>query len=183
MRLPPSSTAWRMPSARRGSGALARASAASSAASVRRRQASSRGPVPPAPGASVIPAQLRERLGLVGFLRIAQPLYPQFGLLQRLRAAPVQAHAALVRSQRLLQAQLAAFHVIDKRLELFQRLLEIGDGGGVRGLFFYHATSLSLWLSRYAKRPARGVLRIWRRGGDSNPRGAINACLLSSQVH
>ncbi len=24
---------------------------------------------------------------------------------------------------------------------------------------------------------------IWRRGGDSNPRGAINACLISSQVH
>jgi hypothetical protein len=25
--------------------------------------------------------------------------------------------------------------------------------------------------------------RFWRRGGDSNPRGAINACLISSQVH
>src|SRR5690554_4315308 len=37
--------------------------------------------------------------------------------------------------------------------------------------------------ARYAKRPDRGVLRIWRRGGDSNPRGAINACLISSQVH
>ena len=24
---------------------------------------------------------------------------------------------------------------------------------------------------------------VWRRGGDSNPRGAINACLISSQVH
>src|SRR5690606_35252682 len=37
--------------------------------------------------------------------------------------------------------------------------------------------------ARYAKRPLRGVMRIWRRGGDSNPRGAINACLISSQVH
>src|SRR5690606_23060934 len=37
--------------------------------------------------------------------------------------------------------------------------------------------------TRYAKRPLRGALRIWRRGGDSNPRGAINACLISSQVH
>src|SRR5690606_2247324 len=33
------------------------------------------------------------------------------------------------------------------------------------------------------KTPLRGLLRIWRRGGDSNPRGAINACLISSQVH
>src|SRR5690606_31168777 len=37
--------------------------------------------------------------------------------------------------------------------------------------------------ARYAKTPLRGLLRIWRRGGDSNPRGAINACLISSQVH
>lgn len=44
--------------------------------------------------------------------------------------------------------------------------------------------------------PARGILmpletqprgsarrENWREGGDSNPRGAINACLISSQVH
>lgn len=38
-------------------------------------------------------------------------------------------------------------------------------------------------LPRYANAPMRGRWRIWRRGGDSNPRGAINACLISSQVH
>ncbi|SON81008.1 hypothetical protein XAP412_320118 [Xanthomonas phaseoli pv. phaseoli] len=30
---------------------------------------------------------------------------------------------------------------------------------------------------------AQLLASIWRRGGDSNPRGAINACLISSQVH
>ncbi len=33
------------------------------------------------------------------------------------------------------------------------------------------------------KRPLAGPLRIWRRGRDSNPRRAINPCLISSQVH
>src|SRR5690606_5202294 len=34
------------------------------------------------------------------------------------------------------------------------------------------------------KRALRGPFPfIWRRGRDSNPRGAINACLISSQVH
>src|SRR4051794_11837443 len=32
-------------------------------------------------------------------------------------------------------------------------------------------------------RPKAAFFLIWRRGGDSNPRGAINACLISSQVH
>ena len=39
--------------------------------------------------------------------------------------------------------------------------------------------------ARYRKRAAfrQPFFYIWRRGGDSNPRGAINACLISSQVH
>src|SRR5690606_27531905 len=36
---------------------------------------------------------------------------------------------------------------------------------------------------RRKKAPFRGLRGIWRGGGDSNPRGAINACLISSQVH
>jgi hypothetical protein len=38
-------------------------------------------------------------------------------------------------------------------------------------------------LRQIRKSPLAGALRIWRRGGDSNPRYAINVCLISSQVH
>src|SRR5690606_16912857 len=137
-----SRTAWRMPSARRGSGMDGRARAASSAASMRVRQASSSGPVS-GPGASDIVGQAGERPGLVWLLRVAEQLHPQLGLLQRLLAAPVQADALLVGGQRLLEAEFAAFHVVDEGLELLQRLLEVGDGGGFRGTFLGHGASLS----------------------------------------
>src|SRR5690606_14964345 len=142
MRLPPSRTAWRMPSARRGSGLAGNASAVSSAASMRVRQASSSGPVS-GPCDSDIVGQAGERFGLFGLFRVAEQLHPQLGLLQRLLAAAVQAHALLVGGQRLFKAQLAALHVVDQGLKLFERLLEVGDGRGFGGAFFDHGASLS----------------------------------------
>src|SRR5690554_1937589 len=131
MRLPPSSTAWRMPPASRGSGTEGKARAASSAASIRLRQASSSGPDRSGPPGSDIVVQARERFALLRLLRIAEQLHTQFRLLQCLLAAAVQADAALVGGQRLLKAQFATLHVVDQGFKLFERLLEVGDGGRV----------------------------------------------------
>src|SRR3546814_1355106 len=48
-----------------------------------------------------------ESFGRCRVVGIAEQLHPQFGLLQRLLAAAVQADAALVGGERLLEAQLA----------------------------------------------------------------------------
>src|SRR5690606_36537864 len=58
------------------------------------------------------------------------------------------------------------------------------EGGRVDdGRGWYTRRGRPVGSPRHAKRPLRGAWRNWRRGGDSNPRGAINACLISSQVH
>src|SRR3546814_3783927 len=58
-----------------------------------------------------------ESFGRCRVVGIAEQLHPQFGLLQRLLAAAVQADAALVGGERLLEAQLAVLHLLDPLLE------------------------------------------------------------------
>src|SRR3546814_1745114 len=53
-----------------------------------------------------------ESFGRCRVVGIAEQLHPQFGLLQRLLAAAVQADAALVGGERLLEAQLAVLHLL-----------------------------------------------------------------------
>src|SRR3546814_20727883 len=76
-----------------------------------------------------------ESFGRCRVVGIAEQLHPQFGLLQRLLAAAVQADAALVGGERLLEAQLAVLHLLDQLLEGVERGFEIGDGCGFGGFW------------------------------------------------
>src|SRR3546814_20060835 len=68
-----------------------------------------------------------ESFGRCRVVRIAEQLHPQLGLFERLLAAAVQADAALVGGERLLEAQLAVLHLLDQLLEGVERGFEIGD--------------------------------------------------------
>src|SRR5690606_25046971 len=132
MRLPPSSTAWRMAAARPGSGAGCAARASPSTRSIRARQPSSRARAARAgePGSGMVAGGRERRRGL-GLLRIGEQAHAQLGLLQRLLAATVEADAALIGGERLLQAHVAVLHLLHELLEGVERGFEVGDRGGV----------------------------------------------------
>src|SRR5690606_25274544 len=131
MRLPPSRTACRIAASRRGSVRPSRwSNAAASATSTRLRQRArvSSSPGPPGSGVAI---DAGEGFGPLRRFGVGEQAYAQFGLLQRLLAAAVQAHAALVGGQRFLETHLAVLHLLDQLLELVERALEGGNGGGV----------------------------------------------------
>src|SRR5690606_8859035 len=131
MRLPPSSTAWRMAESRRGSVPSSPSSADSSAASTRARQRARAGWAPLPPGSGLAIGQARERLRPFRGFGVGEQAHAQLGLLQRVPAAAVEAHAALVGGEGFLQAHVALFHLLYQLLELVERGLEIGDRRGV----------------------------------------------------
>src|SRR3546814_14215299 len=58
---------------------------------------------------------------------IAEQLHPQFGLLQRLLAAALQADAPLVGCEPLLAAHLSVLHLLHQLIESAERGFEISD--------------------------------------------------------
>src|SRR3546814_18982017 len=69
-----------------------------------------------------------ESFGRCRVVRIAEQLHPQLGLFERLLAAAVQAEAAPVGGERLLEAQLAVRHLFALLLVGVQRGFQIGAG-------------------------------------------------------
>src|SRR5690606_33179819 len=126
MRLPPSSTAWRMAAPRRSSAGGCAARAASSTPSMRPRQASRRAAGVP-PVASGIVAEGRERRAGLGLLGVGEQAHAQLGRFQGLLAAPVEAHATLVGGEGILETHVAALHLPDQLLEGVEGSFEVGD--------------------------------------------------------
>lgn len=83
-----------------------------------------------------------EWLSSFGPRRIAEQTHAQFGLFECLLALSVQADPALVGAQRLLQAQVASFHLCYQLLQFFERLLEVGDRRRGVGSFLGHPGSV-----------------------------------------
>src|SRR5690606_23945452 len=118
---------WRIAAPSRCSAAGWVDRAVSSTPSMRRRHASSDIAVDAAQLASGIVAEGREGRGALGLLRITEQADPQLGLLQRLLAAAVQADAALVGGERILEAQVTVLHRLDQLFEGVERGFEVGD--------------------------------------------------------
>src|SRR6478735_1025700 len=97
---------------RRCGAVFASASTAASAASTRARQA--------AKSVSGIRGRRAEGFGVVGLFRIGEQAHAQFGLFQRGLAYAVEAHAALVRGERFLEAHFAVFHLLHQLFELVE---------------------------------------------------------------
>src|SRR5690606_3769115 len=132
MRLPPSSTAWRIAWPRRCSAAGWLAKAASSTRSMRCRQPSSLAAMPavPAPASGIV-AACGEGRGRVRLLRVGEQAHAQFGLFKGLLAAAVEADAALVRGERVLEAHVALLHLLHQLFERVERGFEVGHRGRV----------------------------------------------------
>ena len=128
MRLPPSSTAWRIAACRRAASdrrtaaRVERGIDARAPGAARRSDLDVRHRPRCRPGA-------REGFGAVRVVRIAEQAHAQFGLFQRRLASAVQADAAFVGGERFFQAHLAVFHLLHQLLELVERGFEIGDRG------------------------------------------------------
>src|SRR4249919_680479 len=123
MRLPPSSTAWRIAPWRRCGEVAGSGSAAESAASTRVRQ----GPK----SKSGIRGRGAEGFGVVRLFRVAEQAHAQFGLFQGGLAFAVEADAAFVGGERFFEAHVAVFHFLDQLFELVEGGFEIGDRGGL----------------------------------------------------
>src|SRR6185312_458731 len=147
-----------MAAASRAAGAWAAGSTRSSTPSMRCRCSC-------AQTANVTPSRIglvvrRERLQYA----LLQHLDLLLRVLQRRLAVREQFRAALVRGQRLLQWQLAAFHPADERLELGERGFETGRGFGCLG--HVRATCYSTGGNRSLTRGrgAQYTSMFWRRG-------------------
>src|SRR5688572_33390337 len=65
-----------------------------------------------------------EGLGAVGFGRVAEQPHAQFRLFQRGLALAVEADAAFVRGQRIIEREVALLHLLDQLLEFVERGFE-----------------------------------------------------------
>eukprot|EP01092_Planopodium_desertum_P007858 TRINITY_DN32477_c0_g6_i1.p1 TRINITY_DN32477_c0_g6~~TRINITY_DN32477_c0_g6_i1.p1 ORF type:complete len:157 (-),score=39.57 TRINITY_DN32477_c0_g6_i1:55-525(-) len=98
--------------------------------------------------------------GGFGLGRIAEQAHAQLGLLQRLLALAVQTDTTFVSTERRFQAQLAGFHLLHQLFQRFERLLELGDRGGVFGGLLDHATSVDGARARVNSPAARMPLQL-----------------------
>src|SRR3954462_13293930 len=96
MRLPPSSTAWRIAACSRDGESSIDGNARSRQASTRARQRVARVSKPAGSGIGWIAAGRREGLGARRIVGIAEQAHAQFRLFQRGLAATVEANAALL---------------------------------------------------------------------------------------